>query len=339
MIKAPHNRKARRKTAIFVVSLLLVLCFGSQSYAQLIPVLGSQRTGTSTAQFLKIGVGARAAGMGNAFIAVGNDATSLYWNPGAITELENSQLAFSHTRWFTDIQHEFVGYVHRLGAYRSIGISAIGLVVDPMEITTEFEPFGTGEYFQYQDIAVGVTYSQKLTDRFSVGGTVRYMQESIAEITMSGVLIDFGTYYWIGAGTGRFAVSMINFAPQFTPEGEVTGSMGASYTQFQSFNPPTLFTVGYASELIQNERHRSTVTLQLNHPNDNSESLNVGTEYAWRETAFLRGGYRFNMDDASFSLGGGVRIPFSGTEFQVDYAYSEYRFLNDVHRFSLKFSY
>ena len=322
-----------------LTTLVILLGMGSRSYGQLIPILGSQRTGTSAAQFLKIGVGARAAAMGNAFIAVGDDASSLYWNPGAITQLDKSQLSFSHTRWFTDIKHEFIGYVHRLGDYRSIGISAIGLIVDPMEITTEFEPFGTGEYFEYQDLAVGITYAQKLTDRFSVGGTVKYMHETVAELTMSGVRVDFGTYYWVGAGTGRFAVSMINFAPQFTPEGEVSGSMGASYSQFQSFNPPTLFTVGYAGEIIRNETHRSTISLQLNHPNDNSESLNLGTEYAWQETAFLRAGYRLNVDDASFSLGGGVRFPFSGTDFQFDYAFSEYRYLNNVHRFSLQFSY
>lgn len=328
-----------KKPALLLISLLIVLGFANRGNAQLIPVLGSQRTGTSAAQFLKIGVGARAAGMGNAFIAVGNDATSLYWNPGAITELNKSQLVFSHTRWFTDIKHEFVGYVQKLGDYRSIGVSLTGLIVDPMEVTTEFQPFGTGDYFQFQDLAVGLTYAQKLTDRFSVGGTLRYMHETVADLTMSGVLVDFGTYYWVGSGTGRFAVSMINFAPQFTPQGQVTGSMGETYSKFQSFNPPTLFTVGYAGEVIQNKIHRATLSVQLNHPNDNSESLNLGTEYAWRETAFLRAGYRFNVDDASLSLGGGVRIPFSGSVFQFDYAYSEYRYLNDVHRFSLEFSY
>ena len=67
--------------------------------AQLFPVLGGQRAGISTAQFLKIGVGGRAAALGEAFIAVANDASALYWNPAGLVQFEENQVMFSHNSW------------------------------------------------------------------------------------------------------------------------------------------------------------------------------------------------------------------------------------------------
>ena len=82
----------------FMVILLFILLFGgSRLSAQLIPVLGAQRTGMAAAQFLKIGVGARAAGMGESFVAVSNDASALYWNPAGITQSTGNEIIVSHT--------------------------------------------------------------------------------------------------------------------------------------------------------------------------------------------------------------------------------------------------
>ena len=74
--------------------------------AQLLPVLGAQRAGTSAIQFLKIAVGARAAAIGESFVAISNDASALCWNPAGITQFKDNQFFISHTNWLVDIKHQ-----------------------------------------------------------------------------------------------------------------------------------------------------------------------------------------------------------------------------------------
>src|SRR4030067_1016458 len=94
--------------------ILLMLFYGSGSYAQLFRTLGGQRAGISTAQFLKIGVGGRASALGDAFVAISNDASALYWNPAGLVQFQDNQVMFSHNSWVVDINHEFLGVVYHL---------------------------------------------------------------------------------------------------------------------------------------------------------------------------------------------------------------------------------
>jgi len=152
------------------IYILFAILIASTARAQLFPVLGGQRAGISTAQFLKIGVGGRASAMGEAFIAVSNDASALYWNPAGISQFNNDQLIISHNVWVVDINHDFIGAVYHIDDDNSIGASLTAVTMDDMPVTTEFAPFGTGEYFGYTDIAVSITYSRKMTKQFSFGG-------------------------------------------------------------------------------------------------------------------------------------------------------------------------
>ena len=319
------------KQILISISLLLSV---EQSAAQLLPVLGGQRTGTAAAQFLKIGVGGRATAMGDAFIAVADDATALYWNPAGIAQFEGNQLTLSHIEWLVDIEHEFIGYVHKINSANSIGFQFTSLHMKDMPVTTEFQQRGTGEYFTFSDMLMGITYASKLTDKFSFGATLKYFDETLDVLSMSGILVDIGTYYRIGIGSARFAVAVTNFGGQLTPSGSIKRDDGTLITELQSFNPPTLFRIGYAQEVFENENSRLTSSIQLSHPNDNSESLNFGLEYSWNNQIALRGGYKLNVDEENLSLGAGVNTLISGYNVTIDYSYSNFSILGDVNRFS-----
>ena len=303
--------------------------------AQLLPVLGAQRVGTATAQFLKIGVGARATAMGDAFVAVANDASALYWNPAGITQFQTNEIIFSHTSWFLDIQHQFIGAVYHLSLDDAIGVSVTSLHMDDMQVTTEFAPQGTGNYFSFGDLAAGLTYSRKLTPQFSFGATVRYVQETMDVVKMRGVVIDFGTYYWTGLGTSRFSAVVTNFGNEMSPSGSITLYGGETINKFQEFSPPTNFKFGFAFDPIKDETNIFTTAIQLNHPNDNSENISLGAEYGWRNTLFLRGGYKLNVEDQSFTVGGGLATTISGIALNIDYGYAAYSNLGGVHRISM----
>ena len=205
----------------YLITILLIMFSFAEIKPQLFPVLGGQRAGISTAQFLKIGVGGRATAMGDAFIAIANDVSALYWNPAGLTQFTENQVMFSHNKWVVDINHDFVGAVYHLDDANSFGVSLTSLSMDQMKVTTEYSPFGTGEYFGFSDLGISVSYSRRMTEQFSFGGTIRYIEESLDKLKMRGVMIDLGTFYWTGLGTTRFAVAVTNFGNDFAPDGEV----------------------------------------------------------------------------------------------------------------------
>jgi hypothetical protein len=318
-----------------VLVAVCLLAFQFSLNAQLMPVLGAQRAGTASAQFLKIGVGARSGGMGESFVAVANDASALYWNPAGLSQFESNQVIFSHTAWLVDVQHEFFGAVYHPTLDDAFGLSITSLHTDDMPVTTEVQPLGNGTYFRFGDVAVGVTYSRKLTSQFSFGATIRFFEETLDVLKMRGTLLDFGTYYWTGLGSLRFSAVVSNFGSQVSPSGTAELTGGGSVTQFQQFSPPTLFKFGFAFEPIQDATNALTTSVQLNHPNDNSENLSAGAEYRWSNMFFVRGGYKFNVDEESFSLGVGVAASISSLTVHVDYGYAPFKNLGGVHRLSV----
>jgi len=318
-----------------ILYILLFILLVSESKAQLLPILGEQRVGISTAQFLKIGVGGRASALADAFIAISDDASALFWNPAGLVQFKDNQVLFSHNAWVVDINHDFLGAVYHLDEVNTFGVSLTSLSMDDMPVTTEFAPFGTGEYFGFSDIAIGVSYARKMTDQFSFGGTIKYIEESLDKLKMRGVMIDLGTYYKTGLGSTRFAVTVSNFGAELAPDGEVVLVGSRKKSNWQSFAPPTIFRIGFALEPYQNDEHRVTTSIQLNHPNDNSENLVLGAEYAWKELFIIRGGYKFNVDEQNYSFGAGLHVPISFTEITIDYAFANFSRLGSAHRFSI----
>ena len=315
---------------------LLLLTLISSSQAQLIPLLGGQRAGISSLQFLKIGTGALAVGMAEAFIAVADDASSLHYNPAGMVQCAGHEAMFSHTNWVVDLQHEFVAGIYRLSESDAVGLSFTALHTEDMEVRTETQPLGTGRYFSYGDIGIGLSYARQLTAQFSFGATVRYVEETIDVLKTRAVMIDLGTYYWTGLGSTRFSVTVSNFGNNVAPEGTVDLPRGEEVSSFQEFSPPTMFRIGFAFEPYEDDYNRLTTSIQLNHPNDNSENVSVGAEYAWNELFFVRAGYKLNVDEEGLTAGAGINAPIGFGRGGVDYAYAEFGRLGGVHRITLR---
>ena len=323
------------KRFLTIAVLIALYALPTGLFAQLLPVLGAQRAGTSSFQFLKIGSGARAAAMGESFVAVANDASALFWNPAGITQFSENEVVVGHANWFVDIRHQVLGAVYHVTPDDAVGLSIVSLHMDDMQRTTETQPFGTGSYFSYGDLAVGMTYSRKLTQQFSFGTTIRYVEETLDVLKMRGVLVDLGTYYWTGLGTARFSAVVTNFGSQVRPTGTATLYGGTTISQFQEFSPPTMFRFGFAVEPYQDESNSLTLSIQLNHPNDNSENISLGGEYALMKTVFARAGYKINVDEEQFSAGLGVQGPVGPVQLGVDYGFAAFSRLGNVHRISL----
>ena len=158
----------------------------------------SNKAGTSAAQFLKIGVGARAMGMGGATVGIVDDASAAYWNPAGLAGVQSFTLMGTHTRWFADVTHQYFGLVLPVGDDHRIGVSATVLSVGDIEITTEDQPRGTGDFYSATDVAVGLSYSGRLVEFFSFGATVKYVTQSIYNESASAMAVDLGTVLHTG---------------------------------------------------------------------------------------------------------------------------------------------
>ena len=328
------------KNRVFFTFILLTLT--SHAFAQsLLPKLGEQRAGTAALTFLKIGMGARANSMGGAFVAMSNDASALHWNPAGVIQANDNELVVSHLEWLVDISYEYLGYIHHLTP--SIGVGAfIGyLHLADMPVTTEYHPYGTGEYFDYSDLVTGLTTSIKMTDRFSFGVTVKYVREDLADLIMDGFMMDVGTYYWTGYKSLRLAASMRNFGTDIRPGGNYIRrtSSGSTESQYQAFSPPTVFTLGAAMDVYRIHNHLFTGALQMNHPMDDQENFVVGSEYSFRNYFLLRLGWRTNVDENQWSYGAGLKLSVYGTKIKIDYSYADYTHLTTTQQFTFGFEF
>lgn len=295
-----------RKKALFLV-LLIFLC--QSSYAL-------EKVGQSGAQFLKLGVGARAIGMGEAFIAIADDASALYWNPAGLTNISSKEFTFTHTKWVADINWDFAGYAHKLPGIGTIGISAGALTMDDIEETTSLNPYGTGRYFTASDYMVGLSYARMLTDKFSVGGTVKYVAQYLDEEEAIGFAVDVGTLYNTGFKTIRLGMAIQNFG----------GDMKFIEDEYPM---PVTFKFGMAMDFMDSDMHKVTGSVEMNHPADNAETVNIGGEYWFNSMIALRAGYKYNYDAEGLTAGAGFQLPIGFANLQLDYAYTDIGYLAD----------
>lgn len=287
-----------------------------------------EKVGTFDGQFLKIGVGARASGMGGAFVAVADDATALYYNAAGIARIDGdrSELTLNHATWPAELSFDQVGYVfHFKKIPGAFGLSARALTMTPMEETTAYQPNGTGRTFDAGMMAFGFTYARSFTDKFSAGATVNLVHEGLAELSEQAVTFDLGTLYDVGTAGMKIGMAIQNIGSQI---------------QFieREARIPGIFRVGTSATLLSSSDNKLIGSFEFSHPPDNSERMNVGAEYGYRKYLFMRGGYNINHDTEAMAAGVGFHFPVSSAGMaDVDYAYTDMQDLGAAHRFTLKF--
>jgi len=323
------------------------------------------KVGTTAAQFLKIGVGSRALGMGGAFVAVSNDVTAIYWNPAGLARLPHNEAILLHTEWLADISYDYAALSVNMGNMGTLALSLTSVSMGEMEVRSELQPEGTGELFDAGDIAGTLCYARSLTDRFSIGMSVKYIRQNIWHMAANGVGFDVGTLFTTQFNGMRIGMSISNFGTNMAmsgrdareyvdvnPDANGSNDQIPAYLQMESWPLPITFRVGVAMEAINTRQNRLTLAMDALHPNDNSESVNIGVEYAYFNWAFIRMGWQalFLSDDERGSVfgedTGGDYIPSNvglgfayalcpSLKFKVDYAYANFGRLENTQRFSI----
>jgi len=328
------------------IGLLIIFLFSINiSFSQ-------SKVGTSAAPFLGISIGPKAIGMGSAFVALANDATALYWNPSGISRSMKSQFIASHTNWLVGTNFNWVGLTVNLDNINSIGISFTQLDYGEDDVTTVLNPEGTGERWDAMDMVIGLSYARNLTDRFSIGGTVKYISQQIWNETASAFALDIGLLYITEFNDLKIGMSISNFGTDMQmkgkdlikridldPESNGINKTIPSELKTDTWPLPLFFRVGISMDVVKFNDIVVTTAIDAFRPSDNNSSLNVGMEVSWNEMFFVRAGYKnlfLDKSEEGLNFGGGLKYNFMETSFvHFDYAFTSFGKFDNLHSFSL----
>ena len=309
------------------------------------------KRGTTAAEFLTIPVGARATAMGGAITASVDDATAIYWNPAGMATMRNGAVTFEYADWLEGLDFNFVSVTIPINN-GSIGLALTSLRTEEMDVTTVAMQDGTGETFSAGSYALALSFARSLTDRFSLGGSLKVINERIWNSTASGVAIDIGTMFTtpfqgirLGAAITNFGTKMqlggddLLIAVDIDPNNEGNNESNRAQLNTDAFDLPLTMRIGLAGEVYQDDYVRFTLAVDALNPNNNQQHVNLGAEMAlFGELLLLRGGYsELFLDDAirSFTAGGGLRYGFGSLNLAIDYAYEAHDFFDGVNRFTM----
>ena len=317
---------------------------------------GQSKVGTTAAQFLGIGVGPRAIAMGGAFSASSADVSALYWNPGAFVQANSSQMMFSNTDWLVGTKFRWFGFMYNLDGTNALGLSLTQLAYGDEEVTTTSSPEGTGARWSAQDLAIALSYSRRMTDQFSMGGSAKYVNQSVWNESASSFTFDLGLLFITQFNDMRLGMSMANFGGELALDGRDLynrvdidpSNPGGNKTlvgklKTDAWPMPLLFRVGVAMDVVRNNDVRITLAGDAIRPSDNIGTVNVGTELAWHDLLFARGGYNSLFDpnsEAGLALGGGVRYKMDNLgSLEVDYAFNKFGAFDNLNTISLSIAF
>jgi hypothetical protein len=293
----------------------------------IVPELQAADAGTTSADFLKVGIGPRAAAMGDAQVGLADDIYSAYWNPAGLAHLKVSEAGFTNTQYVQDITEQFAGYAVPT-AYGTFAGQFTYLNVEKFQ---GYDASGQsiGE-IGANDSAMGISYAKTIFgnrrygSELSVGATGKWIQERLDTVSAGTFAGDLGLAFSPGRSWGEWS------------EGWRTGlalrNTGKALTfDEESFALPRTITAGVSwSGQIYGEI--LTWDLDLRKPNDGPVSTGTGLEIWAFNILALRGGYTSEGD-----LGSGLRIG-AGVRFRIvefDYAFSTMGDFGAVNRIGL----
>ena len=336
----------KRTILILVAGLLIGCLLTTNGFAQ-----KKKKLAQSSFQFLSVISDARAAAMAEAMTSLQIGSSALFFNPAGMANMQNFlDMTASTNQWIADITHNTfsLSINPARGRYGVFGFSVqsvdygefYGTRIDK---TTDLGYFDT-EIFELSSIAIGVGYAKQLTDRFSVGGQVRWVRQDLGQSvipmitaeqdtipkTVSSELtplaFDFGTQFKTDIKSLVFGMSIRNFSKEI------------KYVE-EGFQLPLVFNLGISMNLMDFWEEKPLdqalyISVDASHYRSHPEQIKIGLDYQLMKVLSLRGGYITNNDESGISFGVGV----SHFGLTFDYAYTPFGVFDYIQRLTARFS-
>ncbi|HSG27998.1 MAG TPA: PorV/PorQ family protein, partial [Candidatus Krumholzibacterium sp.] len=267
--------------------------------------------------FLSLGVSARRLGMGEAYIAVPDDPSSMHFNPAALSLVDHTALSLMHREWIQDTDIEYIAGGAKFNKF-ALGFSVYYVSIPDIEIrSVPGPPVGT---FSARNAALGLSAAYDVSEALAIGATAKYVYEKILVDDAGGMVFDIGGVYSTPHGI-RLGLSLLNL-----------GSISA--LRYESSTPPRSFRGGasYTGELSSFPAVLTASMDVISPLEEGSSHVHVGGEAKLYETIAIRIGYQTGYDARDITLGTG----FTTGIVTVDYAFVPTRYdLGSTHAFSL----
>ena len=334
-------------TQFFITSFLALFFVNVSVFSQ------TQKLAQTGMKFLNVSTDARNAGMGNAITSLYGGSSAMFYNPAAMAEIDKvADVTLSQTNWIADINYiaasvAFQPFDSYMGVF---GVSVVAVDYGDFQQTIRsdnekgFIDIGT---YSPSAISIGLGYARSLSEKFSIGGNIKYVRQSLIGNGVIGLLdggaydtkkfeesvfaFDFGLIYKTGFRSLNLGMSVRNFSEEI------------KYVE-DGFQLPIIFQLGMSMNLLDlldydPKEHSFLFSIDASHPRDYEEQIFIGGEYTFINSFSARIGYNFPRDDGGLSAGVGLKHEVQGLLVSVDYAYAPWDIFDDVHRFSIRFGY
>ncbi|MFH1714917.1 MAG: PorV/PorQ family protein [Elusimicrobiota bacterium] len=302
---------------IIAIIIFTIVCIGI-SFAG----FSKNDAGTRGLQFLKIGVGVRAVGMGGAYAGLSDDVNAIYWNPAGLNKIERNEVSLMHCIWFEDIRYQSLVFAHPTSD-ASYGLMVNYLGMDPIGKVTNTGQ-SLGDKYSPSDIAVTLSYARVMFGA-PVGVNLKYISSNIDTERAVGIAGDVGMQFELAEDVVSLGIAVQNIGQDLVYIKEGT-SLPLNIKTGLAYKTP----VGMG-ELI--------ITGDVNAPIDNKIGFNLGAEYKIKINEKFsispRAGYRTDHSELEgtkdISLGWGILF----NDIELDYAWTPYGELGMAHQMSL----
>lgn len=335
-----------------LVIIILICGVAAQTAFSQVQRANQQKLAQTGLKFLTITTDARAGAMGEAFTSLQSVSAAMFFNPASMARLEGlANLSFGKVNWIADIDYTFGSaafrpFDGRLGIFGFTVVAVeYGQFIGTIRTNNENGFEETGD-FSPNAFALGLGYAKALSDKFSLGGNLKYVKQDLGSAVTGfatdgsptrvnyakGVAaFDFGILYRTGFKSLDFGMAVRNFSKEI------------KYVE-ESFQLPLTFKIGLsmnAADLLlpDSKLHGLVLSVDAVHPRDYQEQLNLGAEYLFMKTVALRAGYSTPNDDHHFSAGAGLQKSFKSYQLALDYAYTPHDVFDTVNRFSVNFAF
>jgi len=338
----------------FICVLIITIMFFQNQFI----IAQQQKLAQTGMKFLSVSLDARTSAFGDAITSVETNSTAMLYNPASMARLETiADVSLGSTQFIADIKYynASAAFAPFEGDYGVFGINFLSVDYGELLATVRAnneQGFLDAGTFSPTAMSFGIGYAKSLSEKFSVGGNIKYVRQSLGtsviddvvtdpglgyisgkteENKISGVAFDFGILYKTGYKSLNIGMSVRNFSRElkFKEEGfqlPLTFQLGAS------------FNFADIMDVDKNE-HSFLVSIDANHPRDYPEQVLVGVEYTFMNMISFRGGFSSPNDERDISAGIGLKKDIGGVDLGVDYAYTPFGIFNSVHRITMNFSF
>ncbi len=307
-------------------------------------------------RFLENPVSAEAIGRGGVGVVSTFNATGIFWNPALISRNDAlADIAVHHTTGIADINYNAGAASIRVGSFGVLAVSVLAMDYGDFYGTRRAnnnEGYVDTEVFSPQAYAIGLAFSQSVSDRFSYGVHLKRVTQDLGNAWVAPVggaiddptmpisakgyeateyAVDVGAYYDFGYNGIRFAATLQNISREIRYENDPF-PMPFAVSFGATVEPIAFFLEGEDARVL-------VLSFESKHPRDFNEKFKVGAEYSIMEVLRLRVGYMSNYDERGFTAGLGVRHAFDGLPLRLDYAYQPFGIFGTVHHLTLGISY